>query len=546
MGESRRAIRVGVAALASIASLAMLPAAASADPGVVGQWGALQQYPVVPVSMGVTPAGKIVAWDQANQAPNFGPVPNNGPAMILDPETGAITRSANVAPRQTFCSLITSLPDGRIAIIGGGVNAGTGAVPDVQIFDGDSKTFSVAGQMANKRWYGGGTIDNQGNPIVAGGSSKGIERVDQLTGQSTVLNTTFAANWYADLIRTPTGSFLIEDVGDNAVQGPGRYLLSGSTLSTVSDTTLLKARLRGVRTLIGPHTMFYNGGGTSKESIVIDASGTTPTYTQVAPSRFPHMTGQALTLPTGDVLAIGGNSSGGNTKGVPVMTPEIYSTATNTWTSMADTARRRSYHSVGALLPDGRVWSAGSSFEEIQEPNGQFFSPPYLFRKDGSGQPATRPSATDAPSSVAAGQGFSIATGNPANIAHASFIRLAATSHQVNAGQAFVKLPVTAASGRVEMTAPTVDQAPPGHYMVFLVDKQGVPSIAPVVRLDATPGAVPQPRVTQSSQHDRSTAAWNAYDGDTSQGAGRSTAAPSPSPSPGGRSTWGRAATSRA
>ena len=115
------------------------------------------------------------------------------------------------------------------------------------------------------------------------------------------------------------------------------------------------------------------------------------------------MTGQAVTLPTGDVLAVGGNSSGNDTKGTPVMTPELYSTATNTWASMADIARRRTYHSVAALLPDGRVWSAGSSFDEVQEPNGQFFSPPYLFRKDGSGQLATRPTATDAPASVARG-----------------------------------------------------------------------------------------------------------------------------------------------
>ena len=156
--------------------------------------------------------------------------------------------------------------------------------------------------------------------------------------------------------------------------------------------------------MIGPYTMFYNSGGTSTESLIIDASGASPTYTKVANSSFPHMTGQAVTLPTGDVLAVGGNSSGNDTKGTPVMTPELYSTASNTWTSMADMARRRTYHSVAALLPDGRVWSAGSSFDEVQEPNGQFFSPPYLFRKDGSGQAAPRPTATGAPSTVAAGQ----------------------------------------------------------------------------------------------------------------------------------------------
>ena len=50
------------------------------------------------------------------------------------------------------------------------------------------------------------------------------------------------------------------------------------------------------------------------------------------------------------------------------------------------------------------------------------------------------------------------------------------------------------------MTAPSIDQAPPGYYMVFLVDNQGVPSVAPVVELDKTAGATPDPRVTQSSQ----------------------------------------------
>ncbi len=67
------------------------------------------------------------------------------------------------------------------------------------------------------------------------------------------------------------------------------------------------------------------------------------------------------------------------------------------------------------------------------------------------------------------------------------------------------------------MTAPSVDEAPPGFYMVFLVNDQGVPSIAPVVRLDASPDALPQPRVTQSSQFDRTTPAWNAFDGAITQ-----------------------------
>ena len=82
--ESRRA----VLAIVALSALGLAPPASAQDPGQVGSWGALQQYPVVPVSMGVTPDGKIVAWDQANPPPKFGPVPMNGPAMVLDPQTG--------------------------------------------------------------------------------------------------------------------------------------------------------------------------------------------------------------------------------------------------------------------------------------------------------------------------------------------------------------------------------------------------------------------------------------------------------------------------
>ena len=95
---------------------------------------------------------------------------------------------------------------------------------------------------------------------------------------------------------------------------------------------------------------------------------------------------------------------------------------------------------------------------------------------------------------------------------------MAGTTHQVNAGQAFVKLNTTPGAGSVSMTAPSIDQAPPGYYMVFLVDNQGVPSVAPVVKLEETAGEAAAPRVTQSSQSALGTRAWNAWDGDRTAG----------------------------
>jgi hypothetical protein len=513
---------VPACALAFVAALSLAAPASAADPGQVGSWSAVQNYPVVPVSMGVMPDGKIVAWDQASVGSFFAPVPHNGPAMILDPQTGTITRTINVAPNTLFCSLITSLPDGRLAVIGGGSSADGGS-SKVQIYDEDTQTFSVAGEMERTRWYPGGGIDARGNVIVAGGTSQGIEKVDAKTGTGTLLNTTFPANWYPDVIRMPDGRFTIEDVADNVADsgvGPGRYILSGTSLTSIGDTTLLQARQRAIRTEIGPYRFFYNGGGTSTASMIIDVSSGTPQYTAAAPSVYPHMTGEAITLPTGDVLAIGGDSSGSPTGGTPVLTPELYSPSTNNWTTMATMDRQREYHSVAALLPDGRIWSAGTAYNANVEQNGQFYSPPNLYKHDGSGQQATRPTATGAPSVVRWGESFSVATDNPANIASASLIRLAATTHQLNAGQAYVPLSVTPSGGRVQMTTPGGNVAPAGYYMVFLVDKSGVPSVAPILRVKPDDETAIAPRVTQSSQVDRDWGASEAFDGNSGDTAG--------------------------
>jgi hypothetical protein len=50
--------------------------------------------------------------------------------------------------------------------------------------------------------------------------------------------------------------------------------------------------------------------------------------------------------------------------------------------------------------------------------------------------------------------------------------------------QAFVPVSFTAGSGTLTITAPAdADVAPPGDYMLFLVDDQGVPSTAVFVRM---------------------------------------------------------------
>ena len=140
----------------------------------------------------------------------------------------------------------------------------------------------------------------------------------------------------------------------------------------------------------------------------------------------------------------------------------------------------RLYHSEALLLPDGRVLiSGGGRFNGVNEPTDQFsaefFSPPYLFK-------GPRPTIAGAPSQLSYGQNFTVQTPDAAQIASVSLIRFGAVTHATNMAQRFIPLSFSAGSGSLTVTAPVnANLAPPGNYMLFIVNANGVPSVAAIV-----------------------------------------------------------------
>jgi hypothetical protein len=138
---------------------------------------------------------------------------------------------------------------------------------------------------------------------------------------------------------------------------------------------------------------------------------------------------------------------------------------------------RRLYHSTALLLPDGRVLSAGGGRFGVDEPNAELYAPPYLFK-------GARPTITSAPSQVSYGASFSVQTPDAARIASVSLIRLGSVTHAFNMDQRFLSLTFQAAGGALTVQAPANGNlAPPGYYMLFILDGNGVPSVAPIIRV---------------------------------------------------------------
>ena len=140
----------------------------------------------------------------------------------------------------------------------------------------------------------------------------------------------------------------------------------------------------------------YQDSNAVKVANTINISGTTATVTGTAPMANARSFGNSVALPTGDVLTIGGQQHAVPfTDTTSVLTPELWSASTGRWSSMAPGPEPRNYHSVAVLLPDGRVFSGGGGLCgtcATNHPDGQIFSPTYLFNADGSLR--TRPRIT--------------------------------------------------------------------------------------------------------------------------------------------------------
>jgi hypothetical protein len=221
---------------------------------------------------------------------------------------------------------------------------------------------------------------------------------------------------------------------------------------------------------------------------IVDFKDPHPHFVPAAPLNFPRLHLNSVLLPDRTVFVSGGSL---HQEDAPLarLQGEIYNPASDTWTPTAAAAVPRLYHSTAVLMPDGTVVTAGSNPDggsHVQwddDPNEEMrlevFSPPYLFK-------GPRPTISAAPAQCTYGQNIQISSPEAANIRWANLLRNCVTTHSFDSSQRLVDLEITSrAGGVVSATVPVNHNiAPPGWYMLFLVDSNGIPSVANWVRLN--------------------------------------------------------------
>jgi hypothetical protein len=211
---------------------------------------------------------------------------------------------------------------------------------------------------------------------------------------------------------------------------------------------------------------------------LIDMSQTVPMWVAGPAMSRARVELNAVLLPTGKVLVVGG-SANDEQASTASLTADLYDPKTNSFTEVASNVYAHLYHSTAVLLPDGSVVLSGGNPEQGKFENHiEIYKPGYLFNADGTA--ATRPSLTASPASITYGQTFTATTNG--DIASAVLIREGAVTHAFDMSQRFIGLNFTVNGNTVTMTAPPNSNiAPQGPYLLFLVDKNGVPSIGQVV-----------------------------------------------------------------
>ena len=203
----------------------------------------------------------------------------------------------------------------------------------------------------------------------------------------------------------------------------------------------------------------------------------------------------AVILPTGKVLALGGSYNDEDTT-TASLNADLYDPVTNSFSSAGANAYARLYHSVALLMPDATVWVAGGNpARGNYEQRMEIYQPSYLFNADGSA--ATRPTIASAPTNLSYGGTFNLQSPDAASITSAVLVRAGAVTHAFDMDQRLVGMAFSLAdANNLTVTAPPNGNiAPPGFYLLFLVNSAGVPSIAKFVQLsvasDFTVSATP-------------------------------------------------------
>ncbi|MEM9602501.1 MAG: RICIN domain-containing protein [Pseudomonadota bacterium] len=501
------------------------------DLAVRGQWGPLFGWPFVPVHVAMLPDNKLLSWS-SNERDEFKNVAVQGThSAVYDIETGTFSETYE-QPHDMFCAGTSLLSDGRVLASGGNATTYAGSV-----FDPDSSTWESGGTMRHARWYGtqltlsdgdafatfarrGQEIPERYSPAnsvwteVPGASMVPL-RNEQDATNSLITSGVADMQWYAFMHVAPDGRVI--------QTGPTQTLhwFDANGVGSVEDTGVQMARNRqfGAAVMYRPGKILISGGsdpirtdvtsefgnplGGTETAVTVDVSGASPVVTSVESMQYARVQHNAVVLPNGEVLVVGGDAWGKLfSDRFAVHESEIWNPDTERWRTADSVSTPRTYHSWAILMQDGRVMSGGGGLCGtcgVNHRTAQIFTPPYLYAADGSA--AVRPALGTVSATLHAGESLYASVSATASKPKFALVRLSSVTHAINTDQRWIPLtPTTLDPGLFQVDLPANPNVLiPGNYWLFAYDDAGTPSMGHLVQIEAGQRGSDSPPVVPSA-----------------------------------------------
>jgi YVTN family beta-propeller protein len=459
-----------------------------ADAHLRGMWSPVYSWPLISVHAVLTPDGRVLTYGTDGTGKQTGYFIYS----VWDPSLGFGPDAHTVLPNTTntdlFCGSQVVLPQGDAIFLAGGDNwTGTGTTNtgnnNTNLFSLSDDSLTRGANMNRARWYSSATVLLNGEIFIQGGTGgtdfaeiRGVDGSFRLlTGASTSgLDYMYPRNFIA-----PDGRVFGYDSAGRMyyidTRGNGARTNVGQFASAYRGNDASAAMFRPGRIL--------QFGGNSSGAIVIDITAGAPVVAPTQSMSSQRRLVNAAILADGKVLATGGSAVWNQMTGVN-NTAEIWNPETGSWLQGPAGSRARLYHSVSLLLPDASVLVSGGGAPGPQNNlNAEIYYPPYLFAE--GGQLATRPVIASAPQVLDIGRTFAVQLGSGAPISRVTMVKTGSVTHSWNMDQRFVELAFRAEGETLSVQAPArAADAPPGFYMLFVLDDRGVPSVAKMVRVN--------------------------------------------------------------
>ncbi|KAI3495841.1 hypothetical protein L1887_38187 [Cichorium endivia] len=506
------------------------------------------------------PNNKAVWFDTTSLGPSareLGPPGNcpKAPEMNFKPDCFAHAIAYDVETGQSrtiymdgepWCSSGNLWPNGDL-VATGGTRGGSRSVRSLSMTDPNANFVEKKNILAEKRWYSTNQILEDGSSVVVGGrSSFSYEIVPphRLEFPTKKFNLKFLQettvpkkpgpgmyienNLYPFLFLLPDGNVWLF-ANDRAITfrpqtgavirtfpklegGARNYPPSG--MSALLPLIIGPGEIQAEVVVCGGNAQNAYESVDSKHSknrVFMPAlrdchrlkvSNPTSTWEKEQDMPSGRCMGDLLHLPTGDLLMINGAQKGvaGWENAIdPNFTPVLYSPNKpmgQKYKVMAPTNIARMYHSVAALMPDGKILVAGSNPHAKYLYKGPYptelrvekFSPHYLDPALAVHRPVVSPQASD--KVLRYGKEFKISVKfnggkvNPQDV-KVTMLYPPFTTHGFSMNQRLLIVPMkTVANDLIVAVAPPSGKiAPPGYYLLF-VNFRGVPAKGIWVHID--------------------------------------------------------------